>query len=88
MDTLQKVNAIQKPESIHSIHAYTDEESGDLIVDVVAWRTHSQKEEDQRFTDLSNTLAEIEALGVIVEQVGTICHAEGQGWMYQIKPTH
>ena len=51
-------------------------------------RTHSQKEEDARFIDLSNTLAEIESLGVNVEQVGTIDHEEGHGWMYQIKTTH
>ena len=88
MNTLQKINAIQRPESIHSIHAYTDDESGDLLVDIVAWRTHSQKEEDARFIDLSNTLAEIKSLGVNVEQVGTIDHEEGHGWMYQIKTTH
>lgn len=67
-------------------HEATEEDGPVMLVDIIAWRTNSQRAEDERFRDLSDLLHAIEALpGVAnVEQVGDIDHENGRGWTYQV----
>lgn len=57
-----------------------------LLVDVVAWRTNSQRAEDEQFRDLSDMLHAIESLPAVrdIEQVGNVDHENGRGWTYQV----
>jgi hypothetical protein len=85
MKIIEKINKIKRPDSIHSISAY--EQDAIIFVDIVARRTHSQGDENQRFWDISNILAEIENMAGVsrIRQDGTIDHEEGRGWSYQVE---
>lgn len=80
---IEKINSIPLPDSIHSVRAYCDDD-GVAWVDVVAWRTYTQADENQEFLDVRHLENEIESLGFQISQDGTIDHLEGRGWMYQV----
>jgi hypothetical protein len=85
MKIIEKINNIKCPDSIQYVRAY--EENANIILDIVARRTYSQGDENQRFWDISNILADIENMaGVVrIRQEGTIDHEEGRGWSYEIE---
>lgn len=83
MKNLEEINSIPLPDSIHSVRSYRDDD-GVAWVDIVAWRTYNQSDEDQRFRDVCHLENEIESLGFQISQDGTIDHIEGRGWMYQV----
>jgi len=85
MKIIEKIKKIKLPDSIHSIRAY--EENANIILDIVARRTYSQADENQRFWDTSNILADIENMAGVarIRQEGTIDHEEGRGWSYQVE---
>lgn len=73
--------------SAYVFHADDDpEQPAQLLVDILAWRTNSQRAEDERFRDLSDLLHAIESLPAVrdIEQVGDIDHENGRGWTYQV----
>lgn len=84
MKSIEKINYIPLPESIHSVRTYRDED-GQPWVDIVAWRTYNQADENQRFVDLCHIENEIESLGFDITQNGTIDNEEGRGWIYKIE---
>jgi hypothetical protein len=61
-------------------------EDRELRVDILAWRTRSQADEDARWNDLSDLLHAIESLpGVAgLNQIGDIDHENGRGWTYEV----
>jgi hypothetical protein len=88
---MQTINALPRGAALcdHSVymnHEATEEDAPVMLVDILAWRTNSQRAEDERFRDLSDLLHAIESLlGVAsVEQVGDIDHENGRGWTYQV----
>ena len=85
MKIIEKINNIKRPDSIQSIRAH--EENANIFLDIVAHRTYSQGDENQRFWDISNILADIGKMaGVsVIRQDGTIDHEEGRGWFYQVE---
>lgn len=85
MKIIEKINNIKCPDSIQYIRAY--EENANIILDILAYRTYGQEDENQRFWDVSNILAEIsEMAGVAgIRQDGTIDHQDGRGWSYQVE---
>lgn len=85
MKIIEKINNIKRPDSIHSIRSY--EENANIFLDIVAFRTYSQADENQRFWDVSNILADIENMAGVagIRQDGTIDHEEGRGWFYQVE---
>lgn len=62
------------------------EQPAQLLVDILAWRTHSQKDEDARWHDKQALLHAIESLPAVrdIEQVGDIDHENGRGWTYEV----
>ena len=85
MRIIEKINKLKRPDSIHSIRSY--EENANIFLDIVAFRTYSQADENQRFWDISNILADIENMARVarIRQDGTIDHEEGRGWFYQVE---
>ena len=85
MKIIEKINNIKCPDSIHSIRSY--EENANIFLDIVAFRTYSQADENRRFWDISNILADIENMAGVagIRQDGTIAHEAGRGWFYQVE---
>ena len=85
MKIIEKINNIKRPDSIHSIRSY--EENANIFLDIVAFRTYSQADENQRFWDVSNILADIGKMAGVagIRQDGTIDHQDGRGWSYQVE---
>jgi hypothetical protein len=92
-ETIMKaINALPRGAALcdHWVYLFLDDdmelEDRELRVDILAWRTNSQKAEDERFRDLSDLWHAIESLpGVAsLEQVGDIDHENGRGWTYQV----
>jgi hypothetical protein len=85
MKIIEKINNIKCPYSIQYIRAY--EENANIFLDIVAFRTYSQADENQRFWDISNILADIENMARVarIRQDGTIDHQDGRGWSYQVE---
>jgi hypothetical protein len=89
---IKAINALPRGAALSEHFAYVFHQDDDpaqpaqLLIDVVGWRTNSQRAEDERFRDLSDLLHAIEALpGVAsVEQVGDIDHENGRGWTYEV----
>lgn len=67
-------------------HEATEEDGPVMFVDILAWRTHSQDDEDARWHDKQALLHAIESLPAVrdVEQVGDIDHVNGRGWTFQV----
>lgn len=85
MKIIEKIKNLKKPDSIHSISAYC--ENAMIHLDIVAFRTHSQADEMQRFWDTQKILSDIQDMaGVVsIRQNGTIDHEDGRGWIYEIE---
>lgn len=85
MKIIEKINKIKMPDSIHSIRSH--EENATIFLDILASRTYSQADENQRFWDVSNILADIGKMAGVagIRQDGTIDHEEGRGWSYQVE---
>jgi hypothetical protein len=85
MKIIEKINKLNRPDSIHSISAY--EQDANIFLEIVAYRTYSQGDENQRFGDVSNILADIGKMAGVagIRQDGTIDHEEGRGWFYQVE---
>lgn len=92
-ETIMKaINALSRGGALcdHWAYLFLDDDMelpAKLCVDILAWRTNSQKAEDERFRDLNDLWHAIESLpGVAsLEQVGDIDHENGRGWTYEVK---
>lgn len=92
-ETIMKaINALPRGAALCDHSAYIfhpdddPEQPAQLLVDVLAWRTHSQKDEDARWHHVDTLVRAIESLpGVAgVEQTGDIDHENGRGWTYEV----
>ena len=92
-ETIMKaINALPRGAALCEHYAYVFhrdddlEQPAQLLVDILAWRTHSQNDEDARWHHVDTLVRAIESLpGVAnVEQVGDIDHENGRGWTYQV----
>ena len=89
---MKAINALPRGAALCEHFAYTfrpdddPEQPAQLLVDILAWRTRSQNDEDARWHDTQSLLHAIESLpGVAsLEQVGDIDHENGRGWTYQV----
>ena len=93
-ETIMKaINALPRGAALCEHFAYTfrpdddPEQPAQLLVDILAWRTNSQRAEDEQFLDQSDLLHAIESLPNVanVEQVGDIDHENGRGWTFEVK---
>ena len=89
---ISTINALPRGAALCEHFAYVfhpdddPEQPAQLLVDILAWRTNSQRAEDECFRDLSDLLHAIESLpGVAgVKQTGDIDHENGRGWTYEV----
>lgn len=88
---MQTINALPRGAALcdHWAYLFLDDDMelpAKLCVDVLAWRTHSQNDEDARWHDTQALLHAIESLpGVAaLEQTGGIDHENGRGWTYEV----
>ena len=88
---IETINALPRGTALCDHFAYmnheaTQEDGPVMLVDILAWRTNSQRAEDERFRDLSDLLHAIESLPAVrdIEQVGDIDHENGRGWTYEV----
>jgi hypothetical protein len=89
---IKAINALPRGAALCEHFAYVFHQDDDpaqpaqLLVDILAWRTNSQRAEDEQFRDLSDLLHAIESLSGVasVKQVGDIDHEIGRGWTYQV----
>jgi hypothetical protein len=89
---MQAINALPRGAALCEHFAYIfrpdddPEQPAQLLVDILAWRTNSQRAEDEQFLDQSDLLHAIESLPSVanVEQVGDVDHENGRGWTYQV----
>lgn len=92
-ETIMKaINALPRGAALcdHWAYLFLDDdmelEDRELRVDILAWRTHSQKDEIARWDDVGTLRRAIESLPGIVslDWVGDIDHENGRGWTYQV----
>ena len=91
-ETIMKaINALPRGAALcdHWAYLFLDDDGelpAKLCVDILAWRTRSQADEDARWHDKNALLHAIESLpGVAgLEQTGGIDHENGRGWTYQV----
>lgn len=88
---IKAINALPRGAALCEHFAYIfhpdddPEQPAQLLVDILAWRTNSQRAENECFRDLSDLLHAIESLlGANVKQVGDIDHENGRGWTYEV----
>lgn len=89
---IKAINALPRGAALcdHSAYIFHPdddlEQPAQLLVDILAWRTNSQRAEDEQFLDQSDLLHAIESLlGVAgVEQTGDIDHENGRGLTYEV----
>jgi hypothetical protein len=89
---METINALPRGAALcdHWVYLFLDDdmelEDRELRVDILAWRTRSQADEDARWNDLSDLLHAIESLpGVAgLNQIGDIDHENGRGWTYEV----
>ena len=93
-ETIMKaINALPRGAALCEHFAYIfrpdddPEQPAQLLVDILAWRTRSQADEDARWHDKNALLHAIESLpGVAgLEQTGNIDHENGRGWTFEVK---
>jgi hypothetical protein len=90
--TIDAINALPRGAALCEHNCYVFHRDDDpsnpaqLLVDIVAWRTRSQADEDDRWNDLSDLCHAIENLpGVAgLNQIGDIDHENGRGWTYEV----
>ena len=88
---METINALPRGAALcdHSAymnHEATEEDGPVMLVDILAWRTHSQNDEDARWHAKQALLHAIESMPAVrdIEQVGDIDHENGRGWTYQV----
>ena len=88
---MEAINSLPRGAALrdHWAYLFLDEDMdlpAKLCVDILAWRTRSQADEDARWNDLSDLLHAIESLpGVAaIEQIGDLDHENGRGWTYEV----
>ena len=88
---IKAINALPRGAALcdHWAYLFLDDDMelpAKLCVDVLAWRTRSQKDEDARWHHVDTLVRAIESLpGVAgVEQTGDIDHENGRGWTYEV----
>ena len=92
-ETIMKaINALPRGAALcdHWAYLFLDDDGelpAKLCVDILAWRTHSQKDEIARWDDVGTLRRAIESLSGIVslDWVGDIDHENGRGWTYEVK---
>lgn len=90
---MKAINALPRGAALcdHWAYLFLDDdmelEDRELRVDILAWRTRSQNDEDARWHHVDTLVRAIESLpGVAnVEQVGDIDHENGRGWTFEVK---
>ena len=92
-ETIMKaINALPRGAALCEHYAYVfhrdddPEQPAQLLVDILAWRTRSQADEDARWHDVDSLVQAIESLpGVAsVDWSGDIDHENGRGWTFQV----
>ncbi len=89
---ISAINALPRGAALCDHSAYVfhpdddPEQPAQLLVDILAWRTHSQKDEDARWNDVGALRRAIESLSGIVslDWVGDIDHQDGRGWTFKV----
>ena len=89
---MQAINALPRGAALcdHWAYLFLDDdmelEDRELRVDILAWRTRSQADEDARWNDLSDLWHAIENLSDVaaLKQIGDIDHENGRGWTYEV----
>jgi hypothetical protein len=88
---LKTINALPRGSALcdHWAYLFLDDDMdlpAKLCVDILAWRTRSQADEDARWNDLSDLLHVIEGLPSVaaLNQIGDIDHENGRGWTYEV----
>ena len=89
---MSTINALPRGAALCEHFAYVfhrdddPEQPAQLLVDILAWRTHSQNDEDARWHDTQSLLHAIESMPAVrdIEQVGNVDHENGRGWTYQV----
>lgn len=88
---ISAINALPRGAALcdHWAYLFLDDDMelpAKLCVDVLAWRTHSQNDEDARWHNTQALLHAIESLPSVagVEQIGGIDHENGRGWTYEV----
>ncbi len=89
---MKAINALPRGAALCDHCAYVfhrdddPEQPAQLLVDILAWRTHSQNDEDARWHDKQVLLHAIKSMPAVrdIEQVGDIDHENGRGWTYQV----
>ena len=90
---MKAINALPRGAALCEHFAYVFhcdddlEQPAQLLVDILAWRTHSQKDEIARWDDVGTLRRAIESLSGIVslDWVGDIDHENGRGWTFEVK---
>lgn len=89
---ISAINALPRGAALcdHWAYLFLDDdmelEDRKLLVDILAWRTHSQNDEDARWHDMQTLLHAIKSLPAVrdIEQVGNVDHENGRGWTYEV----
>jgi hypothetical protein len=88
---METINALPRGSTLcdHWAYLFLDDDMdlpAKLCVDILAWRTRSQADEDARWNDHSDLLHAIENLPDVaaIEQIGDIDHENGRGWTYEV----
>ena len=90
---MKAINALPRGAALcdHWAYLFLDDdmelEDRQLRVDILAWRTRSQADEDARWHDVDILVRAIESLpGVAgVDWSGDIDHENGRGWTFEVK---
>jgi hypothetical protein len=89
---METINALPRGAALcdHWAYLFLDDdmelEDRKLRVDILAWRTRSQADEDARWNDLGDLCHAIENLPDVagLNQIGDIDHENGRGWTYEV----
>ncbi len=88
---METINSLPRGSALcdHWAYLFLDDDMdlpAKLRVDILAWRTRSQADEDARWNDLSDLLHAIENLPDVagLNQIGDIDHENGRGWTYEV----
>jgi hypothetical protein len=88
---METINSLPRGSTLcdHWAYLFLDDDMdlpAKLCVDIIAWRTRSQADEDARWNDLSDLLHAIENLSGVaaIEQIGDLDHENGRGWTYEV----
>lgn len=83
---ISAINALPRGGALCDHYVYMQEDGPVMLVDILAWRTFSQKDEIARWNDVGALRRAIESLSGIVslDWVGNIDHENGRGWTFRV----